>query len=90
MAAVDRGLLIFHGKLAIANAIVSIAVGHTIDAGAAQLIAGVMGKDIIHHSTLTGRIAGGRATEFIIVNDERDKKMISLPVCPCFVCMREV
>ena len=50
----------------LAGAILSIAVGNAIDAGTAQLTAGVVSKDIIYHSTLTRRVAGSRATEFII------------------------
>ena len=34
----------------------------------------MVGKDIIHHRTLAGRIAGSRATEFIVANDDHDYK----------------
>ncbi len=63
---IDGGVFTLHSKLAVADAIVGIAVRNAIDTGTAQLGAGVMGKNIIHHSTLTSSIAGSRATEGVI------------------------
>ena len=40
--------------------------GITGDIRGAQIQNSLVGKDIVHHRTLAGRIAGSRATEFII------------------------
>ncbi len=63
---VDGCFLSLHGKFSIADVIIRIAVGNAVHAGAAQLGAGVVGEDIVHHSTLAGCIASGRAAKGIV------------------------
>ncbi len=55
-----------------------------------------MSKDIVHHSTLTGRIAGGRATEGVIAVLTLHHEGTTTAVCHtneqvtlCFVGLRQ-
>ena len=82
--------------VSIADVIIRIAVGNTVYTGAAQLGAGVVGEDIVHHSTLAGCIASRRATKGIVavlaLCYQRAAAMVSHAneqVASCFVCLRK-
>ena len=50
----------------ISDIVISVLVVSTVDGGFHQLGAGVVGEDIVHHSTLAGGIASGRAAKGIV------------------------